>query len=171
MPTPPDLHPDDIAIRENLRDMLRGVRWRKGISQNDLGARLNFASKRTVSVMESRAHWKLSTLQRWSAAIGQRLILWPECLPPDEALFLFRPAEVGAAMAWDRRAYIDALADARRWVGMSQLRVADRLGITDAGVSQIEKGNDLLLVNAQRYCRALDSQLAIALEDGPLWRA
>lgn len=171
MPTPLDLHPDDEAIRENLRDMLIDVRRRNGISQRDLGVRLNFGSKRTASQMELRPHWKLSTLQRWSAALGQRFIVWPECLPPDDVLFLFRPRDVGAAMDFDRRVYIDALADARRWVGLSQLRLADRLGISDAGVAQTEKSADVLLVNAQRYCRGLDSQLSIFLEDGPLWRA
>lgn len=171
MPTPSDLHPDDMAIRENLRDMLINTRRGKGMSQLDLGDRLNFGSKRTASQMELRAHWKLSTLQRWSAALGQRIIVWPECLPPDDALFLFRPAAAVAAMDYDRRAYIDALADARRWVGLSQLRLANRLGITDVAVAQTERSPDVLLVNAQRYCRAMDSQLSISLEDGPLWQA
>lgn len=171
MPTPPDLHPDDVVIRENLRDMLIDARLRRGMSQLRLSEALNYGSKRTACQMELRPHWKLSTLQRWGAALGQRVIVWPECLPPDEALFLFRPANVIAAMNFDRRAFIDALADARRWVGMSQKRLADRLGISDAGVAQTEKSPDVLLVNAQRYCRGLDSQLSIFLEDGPLWRA
>lgn len=167
MGTPLDLHPDDASIRENLRDVLINTRRRKGMSQLDLGGRLNFGSKRTASQMELRPHWKVGTLQRWAAALGQRIIVWPECLPPDDALFLFRPADHAAAMDFDRRAFIDALADARRWVGLSQRRLADRLGITDAGVAQTEKSPDVLLINAQRYCRALDSQLAIFLEVGP----
>lgn len=171
MSTPPDLHPDDEAIRENLRDELINTRRRKRMSQMDLGDRLNFGSKRTASQMELRPHWKVSTLQRWAAALGRRLILWPECLPPDEPVFLFRSPDVGAAMAYDRRVFIDALAEARRWVGFSQRRLADRLGITDAGIAQTEKAPDVLLVNAQRYCRGLDSQLSIFLEDGPSWRA
>lgn len=171
MPTPNDLHPDDAVIRENLRDMLIESRLHRGMSQAILSDRLGFASKRTASQMESRPHWKLSTLQRWGAAVGRRLIVWPECLPPDDALFLFRPVNPVSAMDFDRRAYIDALGDARRWVGLSQSRLAARLGITDAGVAQTEKTPDVLLVNAQRYCRGLDSQLSIFLEDGPLWRA
>lgn len=163
--TPPDLHPDDLAQRESLRDLLVDVRHIRGLSQRDFAALLGKGSS-TVALMERDLHWRLSTLQRWSLALGLRLLVHPAILQNDD-VYLLRPADPDAAMAFDRRAAIESLTEARRAARVTQRRIADRLGITEPGVAAIEKENDVLLVTAQRYCRALNSWLHIDLEECP----
>lgn len=164
MRTPPDLHPDDLAARENLRDMLVEIRRNYGMSQADV-AQLLQRGQSAVHALETAVNWQLSTVQRWAYALRLRLYLWPECLPPGDDVYLLRPVDPHAGMAFDRRVWIDALTDARRWVGLTQQRVADRLSIGYTGVAAIEHERDILLVNGQRYCRALNSRLLIEVED------
>lgn len=164
MRTPPDLHPDDPEIRLSLRDMLVDTRRAHGMSQRDLGLRLGKAAT-TITLMEANPMWRISTVQHWAAALGQRLVLHPDCLPPDEEVYLLRPADPESALAFDRRMFVLALRDARRWMGITQRRLGERLGISENGVAEIEKGHDVLLVTAQRYCRAVGASLLVELEE------
>lgn len=170
MRTPPDLHPDDPATRYGLRDMLVDTRHNYGMTQRDLAERLG-RYKSTVATMERDSHWRVSTVQRWAHALGLRLLLTPAVTGINDDLFLLRPADPDAAMAFDRRAFIESLADARRAVRMTQRILAERLGITENGVGEIEKERDVLLSTAQRYCRALGTSLSIDLEECPSWQA
>lgn len=168
MRTPPDLHPDDLAIRESLRDMLVDARRSYGMTQADLAHLLGKAPS-TVGRFEITVNWQVSTVQRWAHAVQRRLLLWPDCLPPFDELYLLRPDDDPvAAWAYDREVWIDALVEARRWMGVTQRRAAGRLSISDRGVGMIEASADLLLVTAQRYCRAIDTSLLVDLEEvGP----
>lgn len=169
MRTPPDLHPDDVATRECLRDMLVDARHNYGMSQRDLAGRLG-RKPPTIGRMEVHLHWRVSTVQRWAHALGLRLLLIPAVIDINDDLFLLRPADLDAAMAFDRRAFIEMLADARRRLRLTQRMLAEPMGLTENGVGEIEKGRDVLLVNAQRYCRALGTSLSIDLEECPTWR-
>lgn len=172
MRTPPDLHEYDLGTRENLRDALVEVRVYKGLTQRALGKRIGVVPS-AVGQMENRVNWQISTVQRWAGGLDLRLVLRPDCLPFDSLdvlQYLLRPTDPAAAMAFDRRALIEGLVEARRWVGMSQQRVAQRLGISEKGVGAIEHERDVMLVTAQRYCRALDLSLAVELEEvSPTW--
>lgn len=175
MRTPPDLHPDDIATREGLRDMLVDARRHYGMTQRDLASRLG-RTPPTIGWMEVHFHWRVSTVQRWAHAVGLRLLLIPAIIDScsrqiNDDLFLLRPADPDAAMAFDRRAFIESLADARRTMRVTQRILGERMGITENGVAEIEKERDVLLVNAQRYCRALGTSLVIDLEECPSWQA
>lgn len=163
MRTPPDLHPDDYALRIGLRDMLAERRLLRNWSPRDLARAMGMAS--SAWKLEVHTAWRLSTVQQWAYALGLRLYLAPDCLPPDERLYLLRPADSRAALAYDRLVWIEQLTEARRWVGISQMRIGDRLSITDRGVAAIEKAQDILLLNAQRYCRAIGSELIIEVEE------
>lgn len=168
MRTPPDLHPDDLAQRECLRDLLVDVRHIRLLSQKDLAVRMNL-SPPTIALMELRLQWRVSTVQRWADALGLRLILTTG-LPGCDDVYLMRPADPIAAMTFDRRAFIESLAEGRRQVQITQRRLGEKLGITENGVAAIEKERDVLVCNAQRYCRGLDTMLHIDLEEmSPTW--
>lgn len=164
MYVPPDLHPDDLAQRECLRDLLVDTRHARAMTQANLADRLG-KGKSTVANMELDLHWRISTVQRWARGLGLRLLLTPAILSND--VYLLPPADPDAAMAFDRQAAIESLAEARRAARMTQQQLADRLGVTEAAVYSIEKERDVLLLTAQRYCRGLGSFLFIDLEEVP----
>lgn len=171
MRTPPDLHPDDLAQRECLRDLLVDVRHIRDLSQSDLGYRMGLVGS-TVTLMELRLQWRVSTVQRWADALGLRLVLSTGLPGTNEDVYLLRPADPAAALAFDRRAFIESLAEGRRQVQVTQRRLGEKLGISENGVAAIEKENDIMMANAQRYCRGLGSQLRIELEEvSPPWPA
>lgn len=172
MRTPPDLHPDDLATRECLRDMLVDARRAYGLSQATLGAQLG-KSPSTIFRMETDLHWRISTVQRWASAVRLRLVLSPACFDINEDVYLLRPSDHDGGLAFDRRVFIEALRDARKARRFTCRRLGERLGISDNGVMEIEKGHDILLANAQRYCRGINSWLSINLEEmeGCRWQA
>lgn len=165
MRTAPDLHPDDPATRCNLQEILVDTRLNYGMSQADLGHAMGILPTTVWHMERHRTNWRLSIVQRWAHALRLRLVIWPECLPPDESLFLLRPGDPAAGWAYDRRVWIDALSDARRWVGLTQRRVGDRLAISENAIWSIERERDILMLTGQRYCRALDSSLYVGLEE------
>ncbi|MEV0626169.1 helix-turn-helix domain-containing protein [Nonomuraea wenchangensis] len=62
------------------------------------------------------------------------------------------------------QAYIDGyrLAERRKSLGMSQLEVADLMGVTKSRVSQIERGEVSTVEAIARYVQALGGQLQIS---------
>lgn len=166
MRTPPDLHPDDLATRENLRDILRQTREDAGLSQRAFGELMGVGPT-TVWHMEANTNWQLSTVQRWAYHLGLWLVLYPDFLPIQENMNLMRPQDPKAAMAFDRDALKDAMIEARRARRFTQERIGEKLGISENGVGAMEKEKDNLLISVQRYLRAIDSSLVVELEDWP----
>jgi transcriptional regulator with XRE-family HTH domain len=163
---PEDLHPDDAAMRLMLRDLLVYRRTRAGISGRELGRRLGIHQSSIVK-MEGNPAWRLSTLQRWSAAMDAVLLLRPVGLPepPDrDAMLAFRPSDPVKAQAWDRADLIGALAYARKSMRVRQSDLGEVLGCGDRAVSAVEdEDTDVLLATVQRYCRALGGALWVGL--------
>lgn len=160
MRTPPDLDPADADAREHLRDTLTGMRVDAGLSQRDLALWMGLHPS-AVSLLESRTTWRISTVQRWAHALGHRLVLWPDGLPYVD-VSMFRPqGDEMRAMEWDRRALIEAMADARRELGITQRELAARLGVTEPAIGLAERESDVLMISAQRYCRGLGGSLGI----------
>lgn len=58
------------------------------------------------------------------------------------------------------------LAEARERAGLTQTRVAERLGIGQSDVSKLERRSDVLLSTLRAYARAIGARLHVALE-GP----
>ena len=166
MRTPPDLHPDDAAVRQALRDMLVELRQRAGLTQRDLADRCG-VGKSLVAQWELADGWMVSSLQRWALGLGYRLVLRPDGLPYTD-VSVMRPVDETAAAEWDRLALLDALRSAREELGVSTAALADALGVTGGAVRQLEAGRDLLLASAQRYCRGLGGVLAVEVEPLPL---
>lgn len=166
MRTPPDLHPDDLGVRENLRDMLEQVREEIGISHRELGERTG-QKPATAWKMARSVNWQFSTTQRWAAGLELRLVVYPECSPLDEYVNLLRPQDLLAGLAFDRAAFKEVVVDARHIRGMNQQQLADALGVSGNAVGHFEKEQDPLMVSMQRYCRALGTVLVVELEDLP----
>ncbi|MEV4244323.1 helix-turn-helix transcriptional regulator [Streptosporangium canum] len=62
------------------------------------------------------------------------------------------------------QAYIDGhrLAERRKTLGLSQTKVADRMGVTKSRISQIERGEVSTVEAIARYVQALGGQLQIS---------
>jgi len=61
---------------------------------------------------------------------------------------------------------VTTLAEARARAGLTQTRVAERLGIGQSDVSKLERRSDVLLSTLRAYARALGARLHVVL-DGP----
>lgn len=79
----------------------------------------------------------------------------------------------GTSMLW--RAWIErrrghsepggtTLAEARRRAGLTQTRVAERLGIGQSDVSKLERRSDVLLSTLRAYARAIGARLHVTLQ-------
>lgn len=79
-------------------------------------------------------------------------------------------ARSAAAERADRRraAYGEALAALRRARALTQVAVAQQLGVAQAEVSRIEHQSDLLLSTLTRYVESMDGELALLVrfDDG-----
>lgn len=170
MRAPTDLHPDDLAYRIGLRDMLIEQRKRLGYSQSQLAALIG-RPQSAVAQFEVGQPWRVAPTQEIADALGLRLVLLPDSvrggsyvmLPADERL----AAQEQHAM--DRRHLIAALVVARRASGFTQAEVAGRLGIhvNVLGRFETNHGGGLMLPNCQRYLRALGGELWIGAEPLP----
>lgn len=165
----PDLHPDDLAMRVMIRDLLIHYRTRDGIGQRELAKRMGL-TQGAVSKFERGTSWLVSSLQRRAGVHDRRLVVrlvgLPE--PPDEVLALaaMRPTDPVRAEAWDRAAVAAELAAARNTLGVTQEQVGEVLGCGKRAVAYIEGDDkDALLVSWQRYCRALGGALWVGLEE------
>lgn len=165
MRSPDDLHPDDLAMRLMLRDVLTYHREKLRWSQRELGRRMS-TSQSAASLVESGSTWLLSTVQRWTHALGKRPLLRPVGLPVelDPAMAAFRPTDPVQAREWDRAEILGVLADARRAMGVTQVALGDAMGISDRSVAALENPDaDVLLVSLQRYCRGLGGALWVGV--------
>lgn len=56
------------------------------------------------------------------------------------------------------------LADARRRVGLTQVQVAQRLGITQSDLSKLERRGDVRLSTLRAYARAIGAELQVGIK-------
>jgi len=165
---PTDLDPADLAAREGLRAALIGIREEIGWSQRQLSIALG-SNITLAHQMENTVNWKVSTVQRWAHTLKHRFTFEPsEELPYTDILFI-RPTDPSEAMTWDRRALIDALTEAREYLGIGRHELAGRLAVTDNAVKTVERNDDVLVVTAQRFCRALGGSLRIGIAGVRSW--
>ena len=179
-----DLDERDYQVRIALRAELRALREQQGLSQHALGERMSMdgAGVRRLErqgVDQSRA----STVMRWAHALGRTLVMEPVGFPrparfvrPSKAnevdllLSAILPGLTGAE--WDVARLIEKLAGIRIACYVSQLRLADRLNVTEQAVSFFEtSAADTALVMLQRHARGIakcshraDAHLAVRLE-------
>lgn len=168
MQIPADLHPDDAAARNNLRQTLVNYREQQGITQRTLAARLN-VSPSAVNKMEQHSMWRLLNLQRWVTALDLELLLIPIGLPipPDDvqALAAIRPTSPHLRHEFARAAILADLVAARYALGLTQDDIGQRLGRKGRAVAEVERQHwDVMVVTLQRYCRALGGHLQFDLE-------
>ena len=80
----------------------------------------------------------------------------------------YRAARAAAAQRAERRraAYGEALAALRRARSLTQVAVAQRLGIAQGEVSRIEHQGDLLLSTLARYVDGMDGELSLLVRFG-----
>jgi transcriptional regulator with XRE-family HTH domain len=80
----------------------------------------------------------------------------------------YRAARAVTAEQSERRraAYGEALAALRRARTLTQVAVAERLGVAQGEVSRIEHQGDLLLSTLARYIDSMDGELAIVVRFG-----
>jgi DNA-binding XRE family transcriptional regulator len=56
------------------------------------------------------------------------------------------------------------LAQARKRAGLTQVRVAERMGIRQSDVSKLERRSDVLLSTLQAYARAIGARLSVEIQ-------
>jgi transcriptional regulator with XRE-family HTH domain len=173
----PDLHPDDYTTRIELRAQLRRIREAAGLSQRDMKPLLGF-DQGTISKMERLGveQAKTATVARWARALGHRLTLTPTGFPPpvrwrrqsrgnDPVAGLLSAlagtgagegAVFGGSDEWLAARTLNDLVGIRVACAVSQERLAQVLGISEAAISLTELGTaDNQLVTLQRYARAV----------------
>lgn len=80
----------------------------------------------------------------------------------------YKVARAAAAQRAERRraAYGEALAALRRARSLTQVAVAQRLGVAQGEVSRIEHQGDLLLSTLARYVEGMDGELSLLVRFG-----
>jgi transcriptional regulator with XRE-family HTH domain len=80
----------------------------------------------------------------------------------------YRAARAAAAQRAERRraAYGEALAALRRARSLTQVAVAQRLGVAQGEVSRIEHQGDLLLSTLARYIEGIDGEFSLLVRFG-----
>jgi transcriptional regulator with XRE-family HTH domain len=80
----------------------------------------------------------------------------------------YKAARAAVAKQAERRraAYGDALAALRRARSLTQVAVAERLGVAQGEVSRIEHQSDLLLSTLARYIDGMDAELSFKVHFG-----
>jgi len=96
---------------------------------------------------------------------------WDEYDPNDHELsnepsYEAARAEAAKRAESRRAAYGDALAALRRARSLTQVAVAERLGVAQGEVSRIEHQTDLLLSTLVRYIEGMDGELALVVRFG-----
>lgn len=164
-----DLHPDDLASRIALRDLLIERRHEVGLSQSRLARRIGL-SQSAVGKAETGTNWHLLVLQRIARSIDARIVLYPDNLPGvgkvhDDTTAVFRPTDPQRADLWDQANLLANLVAARQALGLTQAQMGERLGSSESAVGNYERTKTgLMLISPQRYCRALGGELAMELE-------
>jgi transcriptional regulator with XRE-family HTH domain len=175
-----DLDDRDRFNRLALRAALRGDREAAGVSQRTLAARLG-TDQPGVGRYERTDQWRITTVLRWARALDRRVVLRPVGFPAatrpmywgkntdiEGALHAILRSVTGAGEAsdeWTVAKLQSELAGIRAACGISQLRLADRIGVSEQALSQFERGgNGTRVVVAQRYARgvALCARLPLA---------
>lgn len=167
MRAPADLHPDDLAYRIGLRDLLIARRRQLGYSQQHL-ARVMRVPQSTVARFEVGQPWRVDPTQDLAHALDLRLVLLPDNVAggPYVMLLADERLTVQQQHAMDRRHLIAALVVARQACGLTRAEVAARLGIhvNVLGRFETNHGGGLMLANCQRYLRVLGGELWIGTE-------
>lgn len=171
--TATDLDPRDRTNRLALRTSLRTARETDGISQRELGERLGI-DQPGVGRYERADNWRITTALRWARALNRRVVLRPTGFPTAAG----RPVNWGTknsdiqdalrdvlgAMTADGDASDDwtvaklqsELAGIRVACGITQLRLATRIGVTVQALSLFEGADHgTSVVMAQRHARGI----------------
>lgn len=165
-----DLHPGDFTARDHIRWQLREIRRRGGITQRELGDRLgvdqsNIRRLERAGVLQSRT----SSVVRWARALGHELKLEPALLPApiplrrpsrsrdaDEMLAILVHSAGLAGDDWRAARLVADLTGIRIAAGVTQQRLADRLGLSLQAISYLEASTvDNAIVVLQRYARGV----------------
>ena len=162
-----DLHPDDTAARQQIRDQLRAARHATGLSQRGLAARVGVVHSAIVHA-EANTSWRMSTLRRYARGLDLELLAYPTGLPKPPADVAALAGMVTATRRGDSfavAALVAEIAAAREALGLTKADMARRLGVVDRGVRAIENcaHDDIMVVTAQRMCRVLGGRLVLEL--------
>ncbi|MGH9123773.1 MAG: helix-turn-helix domain-containing protein [Acidimicrobiales bacterium] len=84
----------------------------------------------------------------------------------DEPSYRAARSEAASHAEARRAAYGEALAALRRALALTQVVVAERLGVAQSEVSRIEHQADLLLSTMVRYIESMDAELALVVRFG-----
>jgi hypothetical protein len=172
-----DLHPGDHEMRVNLRADLIARRHVLGVGQRELGCRLG-VTQPVVARTEARLQWRLSTVQRWAAALQSQARFVIVGLPEPWRVHghpgheLEQPDDPADIDRWLRSKAIADAIGSRFAAGVHLSRVARVAGCTYNTMSQWEDDaeQDTRLPVLQRYVRATailaripDAHLAVEL--------
>lgn len=183
---PVDLDPRDQADRLAIAAELVRIREQEArIGQRALAARLG-VDQPGIGRYERGDQWRIRTVRRWARALGRTFTLTPAGFP-QPAAFWAKSTDIETALhavlggvvlggdtgdEWAIANLQSELAGIRVACGVSRLRLARRLGITEQAVSLFEGGeHGASVTTAQRYTRAIarcagrpDAHLALSLE-------
>lgn len=186
-----DLDRRDRMRRIVLRADLRQAREDQGLSQRQLAERLGI-DQPGVGRYERGDQWKITTVLRWARALSSRVVLRPSGFPPaGRSMYWGKNADIEGALndilgtvhvsdpdrddEWAVAKLLSELAGVRAACGVSQKRLAARLGISEQSVSLFEGADHgTSVAMAQRYTRALGLEsgrkglLNVALEPAPV---
>lgn len=166
-----DLDDRDRFNRLALRAELRDTREAESVSQRALAARLGI-DQPGVGRYECTDQWRVTTVLRWARALNRRVILRPVGFPAaTRSMYWGKNTDIEGALHailgsvtgsgntgddWTVAKLQSELAGIRGACGISQLRLADRIGVSEQALSQFEGGeNGTSVVVAQRYARGL----------------
>lgn len=168
-------HPDDIAVRATVAAELIRLRTRCGTQAAH--ARRIHSTGEAVSSWERKAgqphrfNPQIRTAQAYALGVDRHLALTIAGITvadsADAATYtaLAEAADPWTALAWWRAAWRAQLVDTRHHHGVTQVELADRLGVDPAAVWQVEQGDaEPMLATWQRYVRALGGVLHLDLQ-------
>ncbi|MER7331625.1 MULTISPECIES: helix-turn-helix transcriptional regulator [unclassified Micromonospora] len=167
MRAPTDLHPDDLAYRIGLRDLLIARRVELDYSQTQL-ADVMGVPQSTVARFEVGQPWRVERTQDIAYALRLRVVMYPHNLPggPYEVADVDPRMPAQQQHLVDRQNLVRALVDAREACHVTQTALAASLGIHVNVLGRFETNTTgrLMLANCQRYLRALGGELWIGAD-------
>jgi len=170
-----DIHPGDTLARVKVRDTLRQLRVKEGLTSRDLSLRYS-PSDESQSIFERGYSWHVGTVQRVSRALNRVFWMIPQ-LPEtnlvgddivenDINLTILSAARVRTIEDWDYlhaawvRSYLTAIRRESVEVGV----FARRLNVSAKAVTEWERTDtDPYLHFVQRYTRGLGGSLKLAI--------
>lgn len=170
MPPAPDLHPDDLLARVELRAQLRELRETFDLSQRQVTRLAGFGYVEAVRDLEQKTSWEAWRVQQWARGLGRRLRLsveGVELAPDDTQSLVLRATTAFGGFDEDQLHLRTLAADLRRTrchLGFTQAGFARRCRVSDGAIREFE-GNPLQswLRTYQRYARGLGGWLGLDL--------